>query len=358
MGEYLPLRVLDQWMYHTRIYAAAQLAGRTDGLELVELNSFGCGLDAVVTDQVHDILKGYGKIHTLLKIDEISNTGALRIRLRSLAAAVQEREKRRTLTQLAQAVKDKAAAVKDMALDKATAVKNKAVVKAAAVKDKAASYKKVMFEKFMKKDYTILSPQMSPIHFDFIQSAAFLASGFKFELLPSVDRAAVDEGLKYVNNDACYPSIIVTGQLLEAVKSGRYDTSKLACIISQTGGGCRASNYIGFIRKALSDAGYDHIPVISLNAARLEKHPGFKITLPMLRRTMRAMVYGDLLNRLTLATSAPTRRCGAAPPACTSTGATSRWRTWAGSRGGARAASSRTWWPRLTCCPSRISASR
>jgi Uncharacterized protein conserved in bacteria len=290
MGEYLPLRVLDQWMYHTRIYAAAQLTGRTEGLELVELNSFGCGLDAVVTDQVHEILKGYGKIHTLLKIDEISNTGALRIRLRSLAAAVQEREKRRTLTQLAQAVRDKAAAVKGKAVDKAVAVKNKAV-----------AYKKVMFEKFMKKEYTILSPQMSPIHFDFIR-AAFLASGFKFELLPSVDKSAVDEGLKYVNNDACYPSILVTGQLLEAVKSGRYDTEKLACIISQTGGGCRASNYIGFIRKALTDAGYAHIPVISLSAAGLEKHPGFKITLPMLRRAMRAMVYGDLLNRLTLAT--------------------------------------------------------
>ena len=149
----------------------------------------------------------------------------------------------------------KASAVKDMALDKANAVRNRAV-----------AYKRVVFEKFMKKDYTILSPQMSPIHFDFIR-AAFLASGFKFELLPSVDRAAVDEGLKYVNNDACYPSIIVTGQLLEAVKSGRYNTDKLACIISQTGGGCRASNYIGFIRKALSDAGYGHIPVISLSAS-------------------------------------------------------------------------------------------
>ncbi len=298
LGDYQPLRVLDQWMYHTRIYSAAHLAGRTEGAELVELNSFGCGLDAVVTDQVHDILQGYGKIHTLLKIDEISNTGALRIRLRSLAAAVAERQKKRSLPQL---VVEKATAVKDIALEKAGVVKDMALEKASAVRDKAASYKKVVFEKFMKKEYTILSPQMSPIHFDFIR-AAFRASGFKFELLPSVDKAAVDEGLKYVNNDACYPSIIVTGQLLEAVKSGRYDTDKLACIISQTGGGCRASNYIGFIRKALTDAGYGHIPVISLSAAGLEKHPGFKITLPMLRRAMRAMVYGDLLNRLTLAT--------------------------------------------------------
>ena len=272
LGDYLPLRVLDQWMFHTRIYSAAHLAGKTDGLELVQLNSFGCGLDAVVTDQANEILKAYGKIYTLIKIDEISNTGAIKIRLRSLAAAVSERKNKRGIQEIAEAVKHK-----------------------------AGEYKKVIFEKFMKKDYTILSPQMSPIHFDFIR-AAFQASGFKFELLPSVDTSAVDEGLKYVNNDACYPSIIVTGQLLEAVKSGKYDTDKLACIISQTGGGCRASNYIGFIRKALKDAGYEHIPVISLSAGGIEKHPGFKITLRLIRRAMRAMVYGDLLNRLTLAT--------------------------------------------------------
>lgn len=272
LGEYRPMRVLDQWMFHTRIYSAAHLAGRTEGLELVQLNSFGCGLDAVVTDQTQDILKAYGKIYTLLKIDEISNTGAIRIRLRSLAAAVAERGKKRGLYGLGKAVKQK-----------------------------AVVYKKIVFEKFMKKDFTILSPQMSPIHFDFLR-AAFMASGYRFELLPSVDTAAVDEGLKYVNNDACYPSILVTGQLIEAVKSGRYDTNKLACIISQTGGGCRASNYIGFIRKALTDAGYPHIPVISLSATGLEKHPGFKMTLPLIRRMMRGMVYGDLLNRLTLAT--------------------------------------------------------
>lgn len=272
LGEYKPLRVLDQWMFHTRIYSAAHLAGRTEGLELVQLNSFGCGLDAVVTDQTQEILNAYGKIYTLLKIDEINNTGAIRIRLRSLAAAVAERKKRRVIDDITDAVKQR-----------------------------AFEYKRVVFEKVMKKDYTILSPQMSPIHFDFLR-AAFESSGYRFELLPSVDTSAVEEGLKYVNNDACYPSIIVTGQLIEAVKSGRYDTNKLACIISQTGGGCRASNYIGFIRKALSDAGYDHIPVISLSAAGLEKHPGFKITLPMLRRAMRGMIYGDLLNRLTLAT--------------------------------------------------------
>ncbi len=272
LGEYKPLRVLDQWMYHTRIYSAAYLAGKVPGLELVQLNSFGCGLDAVVTDQVQEILKEYGKIYTLIKIDEISNTGAIKIRLRSLAAAISERNNKKGLLGIAEAVREK-----------------------------AVEYKKVVFEKFMKKDYTILSPQMSPIHFDFLK-AAFRASGYKFELLPSVDTGAVDEGLRYVNNDACYPSILVTGQLIEAVKSGKYDTDKLACIISQTGGGCRASNYISFIRKALKDAGYEKIPVISLSAGGIEKHPGFKITLKLLRRTLRAMVYGDLLNRITLAT--------------------------------------------------------
>lgn len=269
LGEYKPLRVLDQWMYHTRIYSSAYLAGVTPGLEMVQLNSFGCGLDAVVTDQANEILNAYGKIYTLLKIDEISNTGAIKIRLRSLAAAVGEREKKGSLTMQA-------------------------------IKGKATGYKKVLFQKSMRKEYTILSPQMSPIHFDFLKPA-FEASGYNLEILPSVDRGAVEEGLKYVNNDACYPTIIVTGQLLEAIKSGRYDTDKLACIITQTGGGCRASNYIGIIRKALKDAGYPHIPVISLNAAGLEKHPGFKMGVRFIRRAMRAVIYGDLLNRLTLA---------------------------------------------------------
>ncbi len=272
LGDYKPLRVLDQWMFHSRIYTAAHLAGKTEGLELVQLNSFGCGLDAVVTDQAQEILKEYGKMYTLIKIDEINNTGAIKIRLRSLAAAVYERRKKRGIHDLAESVIQK-----------------------------AGEYKKVVFEKFMKKDYTILSPQMSPVHFEFLRPA-FEASGFKFEVLPSVDNSAVEEGLKYVNNDACYPSILVTGQLIEAVKSGKYDTDKIACIISQTGGGCRASNYIGFIRKALSDAGYDKIPVISLSAGGIEKHPGFKLTIRLVRRLMRAMIYGDLLNRLTLAT--------------------------------------------------------
>ena len=257
-----PLRVVDQWMYHTRLYAAATFVGTRDDLELVQLNSFGCGLDAVTTDQVQEILQAAGKIYTVLKIDEISNLGAARIRLRSLKAAMEERAR--------------------------SGYRREANV---------YSYRKVPFTEEMRKRHTILAPQMSPIHFQFLETA-FRESGYNLEVLPSVDREAVDEGLRHVNNDACYPSILTTGQIMEALKSGRYDTDIVSVIISQTGGGCRATNYIGFIRKALKDAGFSHVPVISLNALGLEKNPGFKITPGLLNKALIALVYGDLFMRL------------------------------------------------------------
>ena len=113
----------------------------------------------------------------------------------------------------------------------------------------------------MRKEYTILCPQMSPFHFGIFE-AAFKASGYNLEVLPNDNKHAVDVGLKYVNNDACYPSLMVVGQIMEAILSGKYDTDHLAVIISQTGGGCRASNYIGFIRRALKKAGYGHNPLL------------------------------------------------------------------------------------------------
>lgn len=115
---------------------------------------------------------------------------------------------------------------------------------------------------------------MAPIHFELVEEA-FKASGYNLEVLPSVDKRAIDEGLKYVNNDACYPSIIVVGQMIEALKSGKYDLNNTSVIISQTGGGCRATNYIGFLRKALKEAGFANIPVISANVIGIEKNPGF-----------------------------------------------------------------------------------
>lgn len=256
-----PLRVVDQWVYHSRLYAAASYVATQSNLELVQLNSFGCGLDAVTTDQVQEILGRHSKIYTTLKIDEGNNLGAVRIRLRSLKAAVWEREKRGLLP--------------------AKAVENEA---------------KVVFTKEMRKRHKILAPQMSPIHFQFVEEA-FRLSGYDLEVLPD-DKGAVDEGLKYVNNDACYPAILTVGQLIHGLKSGNYDLDNTSVIISQTGGGCRATNYIGFLRKALKDAGFGSIPVISLNAIGLEKNPGFKITLPFLDRGIMALVYGDLLMKV------------------------------------------------------------
>jgi len=257
-----PLVVRDQWAYHSRLYEAAAFVKTRKDLELVQLNSFGCGLDAVTTDEVKDILVAAGKIYTTLKIDEVSNLGAARIRIRSLIAAIEDRS------------------------DKGTTVK---------MGD--ASLKRVVFTKEMKKDYTLICPQMSPIHFE-VLGAALKASGFNAVVMPAADPESIDIGLKYVNNDACYPALIVVGQMLKALKSGEYDLNKTALLISQTGGGCRATNYIGFIRKALKNAGIDHIPVVSISAQGLEKNPGFKYTPKFLNRMVQSFVYGDLFMRV------------------------------------------------------------
>ncbi len=253
-----PLNVMDQWMYHSRLYAAANYVKTTENLDLIQLNSFGCGLDAVTTDQVASILNDSDKIYTSLKIDEVNNLGAARIRVRSLLAAIRVREKRHEKREI-----------------------------------HTSAIAKVPFTKEMRKDYTILCPQMSPIHFELLEPA-FKASGYKIQVLPNDNKQAVDVGLKYVNNDACYPSLMVVGQIMEAILSGKYDTDKIAVIISQTGGGCRASNYIGFIRRALKKAGYEHIPVISINLSGLEGNPGFKITPSLVLRGIYAAVFGDI----------------------------------------------------------------
>ncbi len=260
-----PIRVLDQWSYHSRLYDAADFVGTRPDLELVHLVSFGCGVDAVTSEQVQEILKAHGKTYMLIKIDEGTNLGAVRIRLRSLKASILER--------------DSKGGIPEEQLCR------------------AYEFDKVLFTKEMKKEYTILAPQMSPIHFRLLQPA-FAKSGYNIEILPSVDHQAVEEGLKYVNNDACYPSILVVGQMMNALKSQKYDLNKVALIVTQTGGGCRASNYISFLRKALRDAGMSQIPVLSLSAGGLEKHPGFSITPGLINRAMMSVVYGDLFMHL------------------------------------------------------------
>ena len=154
-----------------------------------------------------------------------------------------------------------------------------------------------IFTKEMKKTYTILVPQMAPIHFELLETAV-KSCGYNVVLLRNCTNHTVETGLKYVNNDACYPSILVTGQMIEALQSGKYDPNKTALIMSQTGGGCRATNYIGFIRKALKDAGFPNVPVISFNVVGMEKKPGFKITLPLIERLLKSVVYADLLQKM------------------------------------------------------------
>lgn len=258
-----PLVVVDQWMYHSRLYAAASYIKTSPHLELIQLNSFGCGLDAVTTDMVHDIITQSGKIYTVLKIDEVNNLGAARIRIRSLLSAIKDRE-------------------------------HKKIVNA---KLNSNAYHRAIFTEKMRKDYTLLCPQMSPIHFDILQSA-LRANGYQVDILPNDNHIAVDYGLKYVNNDACYPSLMVVGQIMEALLSGNYDTNKVAIMITQTGGGCRATNYINFIRRALEKANLAHIPVVSLSTSGLEKNPGMKYTPKLLISAIQALVYGDLFMRV------------------------------------------------------------
>ena len=420
----MPLRVTNQWAYHSRLYAAAHFVASYPGLELVQLNSFGCGLDAITTDQVAEILADKADVYTLLKIDEVSNLGAAKIRLRSLKAAVEEREANKArMAKAALATSDEsgsaesdaprnaahaaaqAAARKaqeqaesDLATVQAALAEAQAAVAAAEAKVKAADrpvdaadagsdaaapanapkstgFRKTgskaptpgrqvlldatmaanpkltkamrdaskraakrdiadvrlaalgdgttndaanaksksaksksghnnatmsryahreKFVKDMKKDYTIVAPQMSPIHFSLVESV-IRSGGYKFDILKHASREDVETGLKYVNNDACYPAIMVIGQLIDAILEGKYDPDKVCLAITQTGGMCRATNYFGLIRKALIDAGYPQIPVIAISTQGLEDNPGFKVTPALLHRTVKALILGDLL---------------------------------------------------------------
>lgn len=262
-----PIRVLDQWAYHSRLYKAAAVAAEYENLELVQLNSFGCGLDAVTTEQVEELLQHKNKLYTVLKIDEGSNLGAARIRIRSLKAAMEERKKNQILPG-----------------------------------GRIEPFARVVFETSMKEEgYTLLIPQMSPIHFRLLETALH-KEGYNAVLMPSVDKNAVEEGLRYVNNDACYPTIVALGQIISELKSGKHDLNKTAVVLSQTGGQCRASNYIPLLRKALIDLDMAHIPVISFSWTGLESNPGFPLTYPLIKRGGISLLYGDVLMRVLYAT--------------------------------------------------------
>ncbi len=264
LEEVSGLRVVNQWVYHSRLYAAAQVVCKNKNLELVQLNSFGCGLDAVTTDQVEEIMRGHNKLYTVLKIDEGSNMGAVRIRLRSLKAAVSERTRHNI----------------------------EATVEMSEIVPKSP-----VFTQEMAKKHTLLMPMLSPIHQEGLLDTAFAASGYNVVVLPET-QTSVNNGLKFVNNDSCYPAIITIGQLIEALQSGEYDVNNTSVMMTQTGGGCRATNYIPLLRKALIDAGFPQVPVVSLSMGNQGTEKGFKFTAPLITRFMIAVLYGDLFERV------------------------------------------------------------
>ncbi len=258
-----PLRVRDQWSYHTRLYeAAAQVATEPD-LNVVQLNSFGCGVDAVTTDQVQEILEKVGDVYTVLKIDEVSNLGAAKIRLRSLQAATKERP----------------------AFDPSAEIDT--------------TGPNPVFGLAERESHTVYVPQMAPIHFRMLEPI-FRRSGLNVEVLEHASNEDVECGLKYVHNDSCYPAIMVIGQLINKFITGGADPDNSTVAITQTGGMCRATNYVGLLRKGLKDAGYPQVPVLAVSAQGLENNPGFQLSVGLVHRAIQGLVLGDLLQNVLL----------------------------------------------------------
>ncbi len=263
-----PLRVFDQWMYHSRLYDAAKYVTTQKRLEMVQLNSFGCGLDAITTDQVKDILKAAGKTYTLLKIDEVNNLGSARIRMRSLKVALAERARRPW---------------EPPALAS------------------GAEYRRVEFTQDMKKRHTVLAPQMSPVHFSLVE-AVLNHEGYRCVILEHATPEDIEVGLRFVNNDACYPTLVIVGQLLNAILSGQYDPDNTSIFLTQTGGGCRATNYVSLLRRALDSAGFPQVPVVAMSVSGLEKNSGMNYTPGLIDGAVKAIVVGDLLLQVILRT--------------------------------------------------------
>ncbi|MDR1857755.1 MAG: acyl-CoA dehydratase activase-related protein [Desulfovibrio sp.] len=258
-----PLRVEDQWTYHSRLYRAGAFVAAVDNLAILQLVSFGCGLDAITADQIEEIVTRKDRLYSQIKIDEGANLGPARIRIRSLHAAMRERCKRDSATR----------------------------------PDAESISGPPAFTTDMRTTHTVLIPQMSPLHFQFLETV-FACEGYNAVQLPTVSREAIDLGLRYVNNDACFPAIVVIGQLLQAIASGQFDKDRVAVMIPQTGGGCRATNYIAFLRKALQDSGLGHVPILSFVANVYGKEAVFPITAKMMRRFIMAGQFGDALMRM------------------------------------------------------------
>ncbi len=256
------VQVLSQWQYSNRIYNALEWAGRQDNVHVIQLNSFGCGPDAVVMDEAKEILEKYHKHYTMIRIDEGENPAPVKLRIRSLVESLHHNYRERSKT-----------------------INNRQTTPS--------------FSKLDRKKH-ILGPNLSRFYALFTESL-FFQEGYDFELLPEADRHSVETGLKYVNNDICYPAIILTGDIIKALQSGKYDLNNVAIAMSETGGQCRASNYVSLIKKAIMDAGYKDIPVISVstNPNTLNVQPGFKKNFfQMLSLTLNTLIYTDALLKL------------------------------------------------------------
>ncbi|MBW2650445.1 MAG: 2-hydroxyacyl-CoA dehydratase, partial [Deltaproteobacteria bacterium] len=261
--------ILTQWSYTNRLLAAAKYVADTEYTELVQITSFGCGLDAISADEAREIIKDAGKIYTLIKMDEIANLGAVKIRLRSMLEAVNG----------------------DSAL---FSQRVKEVVPAASKKGAVPIY----------REKTIIVPWFSPLYSP-PMPAVSRTLGHKLEVLPPPDRSSVDTGLKYVNNDMCYPAVIVIGDIIKALQSGKHDPKRTAVMLTQTGGQCRASNYVPLTKKALISAGFTNVPVLSLSMDDTNLQPGFTIDKKgLIKRLGMALIFTDALARMYLATAA------------------------------------------------------
>ena len=307
------LRVRDQWAYHSRLYQAAELVTTRDDLELVQLNSFGCGVDALTTDQVQEILESAGGVYTSLKIDEVSNLGAATIRLRSLAAASQARaaEKTAHAEEAVREAGDEADGTVDDTVEidttapaeRSTAMTGRAAEETADRSEASGAVEGrelpgatgPVFTEAMRATHTILMPQMSPVHFRPLEPL-MRRLGYKVELLESATRDDLEVGLRYVNNDACFPAIMVIGQLIGAFTDGSHDPDSCVVAISQTGGICRATNYAAMLRKGLREAGYPQVPVVAISLQGIESNPGFELTATMGLKMLQGIIIGDTLN--------------------------------------------------------------
>ena len=250
------LSVVNQWSYHARLYHAAEFASENPNITLIQLSSFGCGLDALTTDQVKEILERNHKIYTMIKLDEVSNLGAAKIRLRSLLAAL----KSKTNCELP---------IKQIEISRPR------------------------FTAECKRKHTILAPQMAPIHFELLKT---VMNKYDYNVvIPKMpDKSAIDLGLRYVNNDMCYPAIVVIGQLISALKSGEFDPNHTSIILFQTCGACRATNYISVLRRAIKSAGFENVPVFACYGLP-EETDEFELSRDCLMDAIKSAIYGDLL---------------------------------------------------------------